>query len=190
MKYFALTLLALVSLSASAAPPQGWIVAGSAPKDYEFGTDETHAADGKKSAFIKAAPAAGVAGFGTLMQMFAADDYRGGRWKLSARMRTKDVAKAQLWMRVDGPDNKVNAFDNMESRPVVGDSEWTRYEIVLDVANDSIAVAFGFFLAGGKGEVWADDFKLEKVTAATPVTGSAGNRPRGPSNLSFEQSGK
>ena len=57
-----------------------------------------------------------------LKQMFAADDYRGGRWKLTARMRTEDAKKAQLWMRVDGPDRKMNAFDNMDDRPVTGDS--------------------------------------------------------------------
>jgi hypothetical protein len=33
------------------------------------------------------------------MQLFAEDAYRGGRWKLNARMRTDDAEKAQLWMR-------------------------------------------------------------------------------------------
>lgn len=180
-------LLAFTALTANSAAPAGWMVAGSAPTDYEFNTDTTQAADGRKSAHIKAKPSAADSGFGTLMQMFAADDYRGGRWKLSARMRTQDARKAQLWMRVDGPDRKLNAFDNMEDRPVSGNSEWTAYEIVLDVPEDSVAVAFGFFLSGA-GEVWADGFKLERVTTATPVTGKPQGRqpPRGPTNLDFE----
>jgi hypothetical protein len=120
------------------------------------------------------------------MQMFAADDYRGGRWKLTARMRTKDAKKAQLWMRVDGPDRKMNAFDNMNDRPASGDSDWRRYEIVLDVAPDSVAVAFGFFLEGS-GQVWADDFKLERVTDAVAVTGKVVPQPRNPANLTFDQ---
>ena len=74
-------------------------------------------------------------GFGTLMQMIAADDYRGGRWKLiRAHAHGRRARRRRLWMRVDGPDRKVNAFDNMDDRPVTGDSEWKRYEIVLDVA--------------------------------------------------------
>ena len=186
MKTLQIALLGFLSLASMAAAPKGWIVAGSAPADYEFGTDVGKSADGTKSAFIKSKPDAKGDGFGTLMQMIAADDYRGGRWKLTARMRTEDAVKAQLWMRVDGADRKVNAFDNMNDRPVTGDSEWKRYEIVLDVAPDSVAVAFGFFLVGG-GQVWADDFKLERVTTAVAVTGTATQQPRTPANLSFDE---
>jgi hypothetical protein len=184
MNNLTVALLAFVALTASAATPKGWIVAGSAPADYEMGVDAT-TRDGKV-AFIKARPQASSAGFGTLMQMFPADEYRGGRWKLSARMRTEDAAKAQLWMRIDGPDNKPSAFDNMNDRPVTGNGEWKRYEIVLDVADDSAAVAFGFFLAGA-GKVWADDFKLERVPLSTPLTGSNTPARRGPTNLGFDE---
>jgi hypothetical protein len=185
MKASLLVLFATLSLSASAAAPAGWMVAGNAPKDYDFGTD-VQSADGSKSAFIKAKPSAAGSGFGTLMQMVSADEYRGGRWKLSARMRTEDAIKAQMWMRVDGPDSAMYAFDNMDDRPVSGDTEWKRYEIVLDVPGDSVGVAFGFFLSGG-GEVWADDFKLERVTDTTPVTGKAQQQSRKPVNLDFER---
>jgi hypothetical protein len=183
MKLSLLTLAAFVTL-ASAAAPNGWIVAGSAPKDYDYGV-ETQAGDNGKSAYIKARDTAKPTGFGTLMQMVNAEDYRGGRWKLTGRMRTHDAAKAQMWMRVDGPGNAMNAFDNMDDRPVTGDTAWKTYEIVLDVPQDSVAVAFGFFLFGG-GEVWADDFKLERVPNTTPVTGKRGSQPRSPANLDFE----
>ena len=60
-------------------------------------------ATASKSAFIKAETIEPKGdGFGTLMQMISADEYRGGRWKLTARMRTEDAHKAQMWMRVDG----------------------------------------------------------------------------------------
>ena len=182
MKLSMWTLLAFATL-ASAAPPNGWIVAGSAPKDYDYGTETE--STGSKSAYIKSRDTAKSTGFGTLMQMVNADSYRGGRWKLSARMRTNDAAKAQMWMRVDGPDNAMNAFDNMDDRPVTGDTGWKTYEIVLDVPQDSVGVAFGFFLSGG-GEVWADDFKLERVPDTTPLTGKRDPRPRAPANLNFE----
>lgn len=186
MKTLQIAMLALLSLASMAAAPKGWIVAGSAPEDYEYGTDADKSTDGSKAAFIKSKPGAKGQGFGTLMQMFAADDYRGGRWKLTARMRTEDAKKAQLWMRVDGPDRKMNAFDNMDDRPVTGDRDWQRYEIVLDVAPDSVAVAFGFFLYGG-GQVWADDFRLERVANTIPVTGKPGQQARNPTNLSFDE---
>ena len=91
-----------------------------------------------------------------------------------------------MWMRVDGPDSAMYAFDNMDDRPVSGDTEWKRYEIVLDVPGDSVGVAFGFFLSGG-GEVWADDFRLERVTDTTPVTGKRLQQSRTPVNLDFEK---
>ena len=185
MKAHLLALFATLSLTASAAAPAGWMVAGNAPKDYDFGTD-VQAADGSKSAFIKAKSSAASSGFGTLMQMVSADEYRGGRWKLSARMRTEDAVKAQMWMRVDGPNSAMYAFDNMDDRPVSGDTAWKRYEIVLDVPGDSVGVAFGFFLSGG-GEVWADDFRLERVTEATAVTGKQQQPQRTPANLDFER---
>jgi len=184
MKLKLLALFAALSLTASAATPAGWIVAGSDPKDYDYGT-EVLAADGSKSAFIKAKSSA-PNGFGTLMQMVSADEYRGGRWKLSARMRTEKAVKAQMWMRVDGPERAMNAFDNMDDRPVSGNTEWKRYEIVLDVPPNSVGVAFGFFLFGG-GEVWADDFKLERVPDTTPVTGIRQQQSRTPVNLDFEK---
>jgi hypothetical protein len=177
--------LALTGLALS-APPAGWIVAGSAPGDYEFAVDSTTAAGGKRSASITAKPGAKPGGFGTLMQTIAADDYRGSRWRLSAYMRTEGAKRAQMWMRIDGPLHKVMGFDNMGSRPVTGTTGWTRYDIVLDVPAESVAIAFGFFLNGG-GKVWADAFKLEKVDATEPVTASDPVLPRSPSNLDFEE---
>ena len=184
MKAQLLALIASLSLGASAAAPPGWMVAGNAPQDYEYGT-EAQAGDGSRSAFIKAKPSAEGKGFGTLMQMVSADAYRGSRWKLSARMRTDQAHKAQMWMRVDGPDNTMKAFDNMDDRPVTGNTDWKRYEIVLDVPPDSTGVAFGFFLFG-TGQVWADDFRFERVSNNTPVTGKRQEQPRGPTNLDFE----
>jgi hypothetical protein len=180
-------ILVFVSVgSVMADIPTGWLVAGSAPKDYEFSRDGTTAASGKFSASITAK--SGAKGFGTLMQMIDADNYRGARWKLSGYLKTNDASRAQMWMRVDGPDHKIVSFDNMDSRPVTGTTEWTRYEIVLDVPTDSVDIAFGFFLAQA-GTVWGDNFTLEKVVSTVPVTSPtavASSRPKEPVNTDFE----
>jgi len=193
MNIFAVRSMALAQIvlvvsiaSVRADVPAGWSVAGSAPKDYEFSRDGTTAASGKFSASITAKPGASKTGFGTLMQTIDAENYRGARWRLSGYLKTRDAARAQMWMRVDGPDRKIESFDNMDSRPVTGTTGWTRYEIVLDVPSDSVDIAFGFFLAQD-GTVWGDDFKLEKVEPTVPVT-SAGppDRPKSPLNADFE----
>jgi hypothetical protein len=180
-------ILAFVSAGAVMARiPAGWIIDGSAPNDYEFSRDETTSAGGKFSASIDAK--FGANGFGTLMQMIDADNYRGGRWKLTGYLKTDDAIRAQMFMRVDGPDRKVVSFDNMDSRPIIGTSGWTRYEIVLDVPADSVDIAFGFLLAEG-GTVWGDNFSLEKVDPTVPVTSTtaAGSiKPKEPVNTDFE----
>jgi len=156
----AVVALALNALALASAPA-AWIVAGSAPGDYEFNANNL---------WIAAKPGATPYGFGTLMQKVDAGSYRGSRWRLSARMRTSEAHHAQMWMRVDGEDRTVLGFDNMSSRPVSGTTDWTAYDIVLDVPADSAAISFGFFL-NGSGAVWAEDFQLVKVDDSVPVTG-------------------
>ncbi len=173
--------------AAHAAAPYAWSIAGSAPTDYEFAMDATTAASGVKSALITAKPGARSDGFGTLMQIIAADDYRGGRWRLSGYLRTDAAKRAQIWMRVDGPDRQILSFDNMDSRPVTGTTSWTQYDIVLDVPSASTDIAFGFLLIAS-GKVWGDSFKLEKVGATVPVTSAGPALPRAPANLDFEDS--
>ena len=169
--------------------PTGWFVAGSAPNDYEFSRDTSTAQSGQSSALIATKPGVTSNGFGTLMQTIDAENYRGARWRMSGYLKTSDVAKAQMWMRVDGSNTKILSFDNMDSRPVRGTTPWTRYEIVLDVPADSIYIAFGFFLTQGGGKVWGDNFKFEKVDSTIPVTASANvtpARPKEPINTDFE----
>lgn len=172
---------------AHAEAPAGWHIAGSAPNEYVF-SQTAMASSGKYGALI-AAKSEKAGGFGTLMQTISADDYRGARWRLTGFMKTELAGRAQMWMRVDGPEGKVLAFDNMDSRMVTGTSDWKRYEIVLDVPASSVDIAFGFFLAQ-TGKVWGDNFKLEKVDATIPVTAMApagAALPKAPANADFER---
>ncbi|MEJ0043942.1 MAG: hypothetical protein WDM81_17775 [Rhizomicrobium sp.] len=186
-KSLAVALLACgVSGPAFAEAPKGWFVAGSTPQDYDFGAEHVDGSAGAKSAFIRAKTDA-PHGFGTLMQEFVPQAYRGKRVRLSARLRTADAARAQLWMRMDGPDNKILGFYNMDDRPVVGTAGWSRYDIVLDVPDKTTGLAFGVFL-NGRGEVWMDDFKFEIVSNAVPVSvNPAAELKNAPSNLGFDQ---
>jgi hypothetical protein len=93
---------------------------------------------------------------------------------MSAWAKADGVADwAGLWMRVDGPDTRKTgkslSFDNMQNQPIKGTSDWTRYEIVLDVPQATIALAFGILLEG-KGEVWLDDVQFTVVGPDTPTT--------------------
>ncbi len=145
----------------AAGLPKGYFGGSAKADQYEVGVSRKEKHGGKASGFVRMKDADDT-DFGTLAQVFKADDYRGKRVLLSAWVKTKDVAGgAALWMRVDGAD-KTLAFDNMDGRRVKGDNDWARHEVVLDVAEAAKHITFGLLVAG-KGQAWVDDFRLESV---------------------------
>jgi hypothetical protein len=169
----------------------GWFMAGSHPGDYEY-EYVANAYEDKPAARMWRRTDR-VEGFGTLMQMFEADRYQGKRMRFSALVRTNDVADwAGLWMRVDGPGKTPLAFYNMEDRKIVGTTDWSRFDVVLDVDADAVAVAFGLLL-GGAGEAWLSAVQFEAVGADVPVSVFEGEEthddsyklPAEPANLDF-----
>lgn len=180
-----LALFASPGLTQAQVP--GWLIAGNSPQDYTFTLDSTTPPNGR-SALIASKPQVELRGFGTLMQEISAENYRGQHIRLSGYLRTEAAARAQLWMRIDGPDHQVLSFDNMDNRPVTGTTGWKQYEVVLNVPNDSVNIVFGFLLTQG-GKVWGHDFKLQKVDTSIPSTASvAPQLPKEPVNMDFQVS--
>lgn len=166
--------------------PEGWIASGSHPQDYGIGVDPDTAHNGKTSGTIRS-KSNEARGFGMLMQLLRADKYRGKRLLFSGYVKTRNVKQwAGLWMRVDGERYKPLAFDNMQDRPISGDTDWKKFIIVLDVPENAITIGFGVMLMGA-GQVWADDFKFETVgrnvmvtdLLASQATAPEAARPRG-----------
>jgi hypothetical protein len=179
-----LVVLAVVAFAFStfaASLPKGWHLAGNRPQDYSATVD---AGAGMLASKVNRAP-----GFGTMMQSFRADDYRGKRLRFTADVRAERVDEwAGLWMRVDGSRGGVLSFDNMQNRPIKGTSPWTSYSVVLDVPSDSASISFGILLAG-TGTVWIDNIRFEVVESSVPPTGSKSGRelPKQPQSLDFDQ---
>jgi hypothetical protein len=145
-----------------------YLVDGSNPQDYEAGIDHSVTSNRKSSGYLKA-KVAQPSGFSTLMQMFKADSYRNQRMRFSAAVKSEGLdGWAGLWMRVDGPVQTLD-IDNMHNRPIKGTTDWQKYEVVLDVPQESVNVAFGILLEG-KGQVWLSDVQFEQVQADVPVT--------------------
>jgi len=159
--FVALFLFSNPAVAADGQLPEGWHKAGSDPGDYDMGVDAAVRHSGKASGFIKA-KTDDPKGFGTLMQTVRADDYRGKWLRLSGQVKADKIDQwAGLWMRIDG-ETKTLAFDNMQERAIKGTSDWKRYDIVLDVPEESVNIAFGIVLVG-KGEAWVDDLQFEVV---------------------------
>jgi hypothetical protein len=178
-------LAATLTLHAQAtdATPKGWFMAGTHPQGYRAGVE----ADG--SAFFVSRPGPADKGFGTLMQSIKADNYLGKRVRLSASVRSENVAGwAGLWMRVDKGTQAI-VLDNMQSRAIKGTTAWNTYEVVLDVPDDATSIHFGT-LMDSTGEVWLNHLTLDIVSNSIPTTAApwvADSLPTNPVNLDFRQ---
>lgn len=116
--------------------------------------------------------------------MFKADGYLNKRLRFSAYVRSEEVENwAGLWMRIDGPEGRTLGFDNMQTRSIKGTTDRQQYEIVLDVPQESVNVAFGILLAGS-GQVWLSDLQFTDVSADIPTT-SVTETHEQPENLDF-----
>jgi hypothetical protein len=161
--FLALLAVGTVGSTAGAQAPAGWLVAGSHPKEYEMTVDRATKHGGVACATIRSNEGNSSNGFGTLMQKFKADEFRGKRLRLTGYVKSEGVADcAGLWVRVDGSEKTSLAFDNMMDRKIEGTTDWTKYAVVLDVPEDAAAIAFGV-LMGGKGQVWVDDLAFNVV---------------------------
>ncbi len=163
--------------------PEGWIIAGNEPNSYNMGTAPGEGRDGKNCATIQSKDKK-IKGFGTLMQIISAEKYKGQRVKLSAYIKAEQVTDwCGLWMRADGLNKEMLAFDNMGNRPIKGTTDWKKTEVVLDIPDKTNKIAFGTLLSG-VGKVWIDDYRMEIVDKTVPTTGNYSSIPK---NLSFEE---
>jgi tetratricopeptide (TPR) repeat protein len=146
--------------------PRNW---GGGGQGYELLVDRFVSRTGGASGCIRSAGRLGSQGFGTLTKRLDADRFHGTLVRYSGFLKTTDVRGwAGLWMRVDGDADKKLRFDNMMhpvDRSVAGTTDWTQYEIVLDVPPEATAIYLGFLLSG-TGTVWGDDLLLEILSAS------------------------
>jgi hypothetical protein len=149
--------------SQTAQAPKGWSLTGSHRDNYYLTTDNKVRHGGKASATLISKNSASEDGFGSIKQEIKADEYRGRRLRYSGYVKAElATLRTALWMRVEGEDGKILAFDNMDDRPSKGTTSWKKYEIVLDVPESAQHIALGA-LFEGKGQIWIDDLKLETV---------------------------
>ncbi|MCB0696004.1 MAG: hypothetical protein KDC07_01485 [Chitinophagaceae bacterium] len=166
--------------------PDGWYRAGSDPGKYDMGTDKGGAKDGSNCATIES-NAKHIKGFGTLMQTSSPEKFKGKRVRMTGYMKSEHVdGWAGFWLRVDKKNGQgSSAFDNMSKRPVKGNTEWTKYDIVLDVDENAADIAYGALLSG-TGQIWFDKITFEIVDATTPSTDIKVKKEE-PVNLSFDE---
>lgn len=180
-------LLALTLVLSSYEIPKGWFEAGANPEAYDVGIDKGAGRNGSDAGTIKCIKNKSNI-WGNLMQNFSPDTFLDKRIRMSGWLKSKEVSGwSSFWLRVDDKySNKSLSFDNMHygvDRSIKGTTDWTKYEIVLDVPKEAGNIAFGIML-NGRGQVWFDDFEFEIVDKSVPTTGV--DKQLGPQNLKFD----
>ena len=190
---FLLTLFTIGLNSCAENSPKNWFKAGSNPKSYNIGIEKLKVQNGQKSAFLTSNYATADQ-FGTLMQSCNVSEYIGKKIKMSGFIKSENVIDwSGMWLRIDSSDNPTSKyFDNMRNRPIKGNTDWTKYEIILDVPENSYSMNFGVLLAGS-GKVWFDDVNFEIIGDSTEKFSDSFNIKKShnlnvkPQNLDFEK---
>jgi len=170
--------------------PKGWFKSGSIPDSYKFGTDSIVFKNGKKSVSIESLDK-NIEGFATIMQICNAKNYLGTRIKMTGYIKSENVSDwAGMWLRIDSKTpNESLGFDNMQDRPITGNSDWTKCEIVLDVPEESGTLNFGALISG-TGKIWFDNISFEILDNNIPKISKDSSEmpvPEKPENLDFEE---
>ena len=176
-----------------------YILTGSNPEQYKTGrAKELFRSDTIETRYLQFLKNTNknAKGFGTITKTLETESYLGKRIKMSALVKTKDIEGwAGLWMRIDenrnGKENTLS-FDNMQNRPIKGNTNWTQYEVVLDVPLLTEKIVYGLLLTG-KGEAWIYNVKFDIVPNTVPVTNLMETKKakptinEQPTNLNFDK---
>ena len=99
--------------------------------------------------------------FGVFSSTLPIETFAGKNVEYKGWIKTQGVTNgyAGLWIRVDGADNTVLGFDNMNNRGLTGDNKWTQVSIILDISRNAVNINFGG-LFPGEGIAWFDKLEL------------------------------
>jgi hypothetical protein len=191
--------------ASTTTPPPHWFISGDvsalAKKEYSGAIDHTNAYEGSGSGLLRSTSDA--AHSGTLMQVSSAAAYRGKSLKMSAFLRSNEVAtRAGLWIRADDINGVTVAFRNcFNARApqsfVEGSTDWKEVEISIEIPDSAVALSYGVQMVG-TGTVWIDNVSFDVIGPYAPaqaeqVSPTVHPRPESqklsptPQNLDFEQ---
>jgi hypothetical protein len=144
-------------------PMMGWYAGGGGKFEtdidgYYGARDSAIVRSGKYSLHLKYRKGDG---FGVGTTSLEVDQVRGKLIRYSGWIKTKDVGiYAGLWLRVDGPNDKVLAFNNMIDSSINGTRDWQRFSYEIPVDKTATDVFFGV-ITKGKGEAWFDGLTID-----------------------------
>jgi hypothetical protein len=138
----------------------GWAMDGAGSSVYSADLDTPVLRDGNATTALH--PIAETHGlYGTYMTELDAAPYRGRRVHAAVWIRTDGVTKrGDFWMRVQAAGSPPDGPGlGIATRTLPGTSDFARYELTLDVADEAAALDVGVGIAG-PGRLWIEGYEL------------------------------
>ena len=164
--------------------PEPWYIlgpgGGAASPRFQSGIDHLVTSSGKGSKFLRYTKGEAKTGqteaplFASLEQEISAKRYAGQRIRFQARVKTRDVKSAGLFMTVS---EGVLLLDlcTCRDKEIAGTADWQIRSVTLDVPKNATTLRFGVSNSG-TGQVWIDELTLEAVGADVPAEGNLYSR--------------
>ncbi len=135
----------------------------SKPTMYTAGTDTTVMRNGHPTLKI-CSTSAGLDDWAFwIRDEYDASKYLGKKLRVSAMIKSKDVAvQSGIAIRLLGRNFKGLLPVPKNSRTIRGDTDWKRYEVIVDVPKATELVSNGVVL-NGPGTIWVDEIHWEPV---------------------------
>lgn len=149
----------------------GWFKSGSASNKYDMAIDTniTHISN-QSAKLFSICDDFNDEEFGTIMQQFKAEKFKGKRVKFSAFLKTElSNGSSGLWVRIDSKYYDMLAFDNMKDRLITESTDWNFYSCILDVPLQADVINIGILLLG-QGTVWINSCQFQEVPNTEKVT--------------------
>ncbi len=150
-----------VHASPAPSPLDGWSIEGHARNAYAAEVDGDVVREGHPTIRFHPTQETGGA-YATFMTTLDARPFRGRQAHAVVYVRTQGVtARGDAWLRVQGADSPSDGPGLATSiTRLASNSEFTRYELVVDVPVDAASVQLGLGL-GGPGMLWMDGVTVE-----------------------------
>jgi len=164
----------------------GWWFLGFPKETNTYQIDHTVKRREKGSLLISNQDAQPLSSASLSHEGFLADNYLGKRLRMYACLKTEDVKHVMVSIEVNG-SKEARRLRQVSTPAIRGTHDWTEYEIVFDVPNDTTLIKFALHMMGA-GRVWLDRVDFEVVDSSVLLTEDAGPRvpfPEEPQNTHF-----
>lgn len=148
-----------------------WHLLGRNPEGYRIGSGKTDGMTGAGTIALQSCNENALLGHGSLERTIPADDYAGGRIRVTARTKHVGAGYSALYINLLGPKGRHLRHVSLNN---IGNGQWESKAIVADVEDGILALDIGVALWGSSAStVWLESVSIEAVPKDVSLNGES-----------------